>query len=193
MPRGMVHRDIKPENVMICERGGEYDFVKLLDFGIVKRIEPVPDAYPDAHRALTRQLRLLGTPTYMPPERIGHPSDVDPRTDVYGVGALIYFLTAGHAPFVGGDEASILREVLAMPAPRLANVMPGVPPEMEDLVARCLAKTPMIARARSAISSRWRPLRLPPWTRDHARAWWEQWRASQVEGKSICVRDIDVS
>ena len=103
--KGMVHRDIKPENVMICERGGEYDFVKLLDFGIVKRIEEASEAYPDANRVLTRQVRLLGTPAYMPPERIGHPSDIDARADVYGVGVLIFFLTAGRAPFAGNDEA----------------------------------------------------------------------------------------
>ena len=69
----MVHRDIKPENVMICERGGEYDFVKLLDFGIVKRIEDGVRIVPRRDRVLTRQLRLLGTPAYMPPERIGNP------------------------------------------------------------------------------------------------------------------------
>ncbi len=72
--KGMVHRDIKPANVMICERGGEYDLVKLLDFGIVRRIEEVSEAHPDANRNLTRQMRLLGTPAFMPPERIGHPS-----------------------------------------------------------------------------------------------------------------------
>ncbi len=118
--KGMIHRDIKPENVMVCERGGEYDFVKLLDFGIVKRIEATVDEYPDAKRALTRQVRLLGTPAYMAPERIGAPSGVDARADVYGVGTLIYFLLAGRAPFEGADEAAILREVLATPAPRLS-------------------------------------------------------------------------
>ena len=175
--KGMVHRDIKPENVMVCERGGEYDFVKLLDFGIVKRIEAARGDYPDASRVLTRQVRLLGTPAYMPPERIGAPSDVDARADVYGVGALIYFLLAGRAPFAGADEAAILREVLATPAPRLAATVPGAPAALDDLVARCLAKVP-IERPGAVhdIVVVLESLRLPAWTRDDARAWWEMWR-----------------
>ena len=184
---------LSPQNVMICERGGEYDFVKVLDFGIVKRIEPVPDAYPDANRVLTRQVRLLGTPAYMAPERIGHPSDVDSRTDVYGVGALIFFLTAGRAPFGGDDQASILREVLATTAPRLADVMPGVPRDLEDLVRRCLAKVPQerpgaIGDIQRTLAS----LRLPPWTRDDARAWWEMWRESQMVGDVAGDRDVEI-
>ena len=191
--RGMVHRDIKPENVMICERGGEYDFVKLLDFGIVKRIENAPETHPDASRVLTRQVRLLGTPAYMPPERIGHPSDVDARTDVYGVGALIYFLSAGRPPFVGDDQASVLREVLAMPAPRLADAVPGVPEALDDLVARCLAKLPIerpgaIGDIQMVLAS----LRLPAWTRDRARGWWELYRERQSTGDATGVSDVEV-
>ena len=98
--KDMVHRDIKPGNVMLTERGGEYDFVKLLDFGIVKRLgrgsEP---PQPDDDRLLTQQVRLLGTPAYMAPERIGRPSDVDARADIYGVGAILFHLVTGRPPF----------------------------------------------------------------------------------------------
>ena len=179
--KGMIHRDIKPENVMVCERGGEYDFVKLLDFGIVKRIEAAAGEYPDAKRALTRQVRLLGTPAYMAPERIGAPSGMDARADVYGVGTLVYFLLAGRAPFEGADEAAILREVLATPAPRLSSVTPGIPAALDDLVARCLAKDPMarpgtVGDVATVLAS----LRLPPWTREQARAWWELWREDRA-------------
>jgi len=176
--KNMVHRDIKPENVMICERGGVYDFVKLLDFGIVKRVEAASSAaYPDAGRALTRQVRLLGTPAYMPPERVTKPSDVDARADVYGIGALIYYLTAGRAPFVSDDEGEILRQVLATPAPRLADAVPGVPAALDDLVTRCLAKSPVerpgsVADIVDALDA----LNLAPWTREDAREWWEMWR-----------------
>jgi serine/threonine-protein kinase len=175
--KGMVHRDVKPENVMISERGGIYDFVKLLDFGIVKRVEVVSAGAPDSRRALTKQVRLLGTPAYMAPERVGAPSAVDPRADVYGVGALVFYLTAGRAPFTGEGEAEVLRQVLAEPAPRLADLVPGVPPAVDDLVARCLAKAPIERPgAIGDIASVLESLALPPWTREDARTWWDLWR-----------------
>jgi serine/threonine-protein kinase len=175
--KGMIHRDIKPDNVMVCERGGEFDFVKLLDFGIVKRVEVAPDADAKEARVLTRQFRLLGTPAYMAPERIGQPSGTDTRADIYGVGALIFFLVAGRAPFMGDDEAALLREVIATPAPRLSDLAPDTPVSLDDLVMRCLAKIPgerpgSVADIVTILGS----LQLPPWTREDARRWWEAWR-----------------
>jgi tRNA A-37 threonylcarbamoyl transferase component Bud32 len=178
--KGMVHRDVKPDNVMLTERGGEYDFVKLLDFGIVKRVANGGAALSrDDERTLTKQLRLLGTPAYMAPERIGHPSAVDARADVYGVGAILFYLVAGRPPFDAADQAGLLRDVLATMAPRLAALAPDVPGELDDLVARCLAKTPAerpdgVAEIVAALDA----LELPAWTRDDARAWWEHWRAA---------------
>jgi serine/threonine-protein kinase len=187
--KGMIHRDIKPENVMVCERGGEFDFVKVLDFGIVKRIEVAPDAHPNEARVLTRQVRLLGTPGYMPPERIGAPSGVDARADIYGVGAIIFFLVAGRPLFEGSDEASLLRQVLADPVPRLADLVRGIPAPLDDLVARCLAKAPAERPgAVGDIVAVLESLRLPPWTRDDARNWWELWREST---RADATRDDD--
>ena len=172
--RGMVHRDIKPANVMLCERGGVNDFVKLIDFGIVKRIEAVADDHPDGQRALTRQVRLLGTPSYMAPERIGAPEGVDPRADVYGVGALIYFLATGRPPFDGDTESDILRDVLSAEAPRVRDAVPGAPPALDELVARCLSKKPALRpRAIDEIVEVLGSLDLDRWTREDARAWWE--------------------
>jgi len=175
--KGMIHRDIKPDNVMVCERGGEFDFVKLLDFGIVKRIEVAANADVRENRVLTRQVRLLGTPAYMAPERIGQPSGVDARADIYGVGALVFFLVAGRPPFVGTDEAELLREVIATPVPPLSTMVPGTPALLDDLVARCLAKSPR-DRPGSVrdVAAVLEGLRLPPWTREDARQWWESWR-----------------
>ncbi len=178
--KGMIHRDIKPENVMVCERGGEFDFVKLLDFGIVKRVEVTADAHPNEARVLTRQVKLLGTPGYMAPERIGAPSGVDARADIYGVGALIFFLVAGRPLFEGDDEASLLRQVIADPVPRLGSLVDGVPAQLDDLVARCLAKSPVERPGTVGdIAMVLEGLRLPPWTRDDARSWWELWRESE--------------
>jgi serine/threonine protein kinase len=172
--QGMVHRDMKPQNVMLCERGGAGDFVKLIDFGIVKRIEAVADDHPNAQRVLTRQVRLLGTPSYMAPERVGAPESVDPRADVYGVGALVYFLATARPPFDGESEADILRDVLSSDAPRLRTALPDAPPALDDLVARCLAKKPeQRPRAIDEIVAVLSSLELVAWTREDARAWWD--------------------
>lgn len=184
--RGLVHRDVKPDNVMLTERGGEYDFVKLLDFGIVKRIgSPDEVAQPDDERMLTQQLRLLGTPAYMAPERIGHPSSVDARADIYGVGAILFYLVAGKPPFDHADQAGLLREVLSVPAPRVLSIASGVPQALDDLIARCLEKTPADRPATVAeIVAALDALDLPPWTREDAKAWWIKWRATSAEDGS---------
>jgi serine/threonine-protein kinase len=113
----------------------------------------------------------------MAPERIGQPSGTDTRADIYGVGALIFFLVAGRAPFMGDDEAALLREVIATPAPRLSDLAPDTPVSLDDLVMRCLAKIPgerpgSVADIVTILGS----LQLPPWTREDARRWWEAWR-----------------
>ncbi len=174
----MIHRDIKPGNVMLTERGGEYDFVKLLDFGIVKHLghgnSPVPT---DDDRVLTQQVRLLGTPAYMAPERIGRPSDVDARADIYGVGAILFYLVVGRPPFLETDQAALLRDVLSKPAPRLSTLVPDVPVALDGLVASCLAKLPEDRPGDvDAIVAALDALDLAPWTRDDARAWWGRWR-----------------
>jgi serine/threonine-protein kinase len=175
--KGMVHRDVKPDNVMLTERGGEFDFVKIIDFGIGKRVgnEGIDD--PD-RRMLTRQIRLLGTPAYMAPERIGRPADVDARADVYGVGAILWFMVAGKPVFDATDEAECLRAVLADEPVRLDRIVPACPPALADLVARCLAKSPdMRPSGAQAVIDALDALDLPRWTDADAERWWRAFRA----------------
>ena len=108
---GMIHRDVKPENVMLCRRG-EDDVVKLLDFGLVKSLET------EQTRDVTKQIKILGTPRYMAPERLVNPSDVDARSDIYALGAVGYYLITGKPIFDGDDNLAVSNQVLHAPAPR---------------------------------------------------------------------------
>ena len=138
---GMIHRDVKPEDVMLCRRG-EDDVVKLLDFGLVKNLERTQT------RDITKQLKILGTPRYMAPERILNPADVDARSDIYALGAVAYYLLTGKPIFEGDNNLEISNQVLHAAAPRAsASGIPGIPDGLDELIAACLEKGPGTATA----------------------------------------------
>ncbi|MBT9557531.1 MAG: protein kinase [Myxococcales bacterium] len=135
---GVVHRDLKPPNVMLVPRGRSRDFVKVLDFGLVKSLMASDDD-------VTRERSLLGSPHYMSPEQaVGEP--VDQRSDIYSFGSTLYEMLIGHAPFRPGNEraelSSVLRAVLTDPPMPFAVARPDleIPDELEALVMQCLAK-----------------------------------------------------
>jgi serine/threonine-protein kinase len=132
---GIVHRDIKPENIMICRRGEEPDVVKILDFGMVKRMD-------SAHsRNLTRGLRILGTPLYMAPERLQNPADVDARADIYAVGAVAFYMLSGKKMFESADDLGLSSKILNENPPRVSQVAAQpVPVELDLLIQACLEK-----------------------------------------------------
>jgi serine/threonine-protein kinase len=132
--RGLVHRDIKPQNIMLCQRGGEFDVVKILDFGLVKDMER------DESRDITQFQKVLGTPLYMSPERIRNPGDADARSDIYSVGAVAFFLITGRDLFEAGSEHDLTYQVLHTPPRRIAELVPGISRRLDDLIARCVAK-----------------------------------------------------
>jgi eukaryotic-like serine/threonine-protein kinase len=172
--RGMVHRDVKPDNVMLCRRG-EDDVVKLLDFGLVKSLE-----HADT-RDITKQLKILGTPRYMAPERLINPADVDARSDIYALGAVAHYVLTGKQIFDGDDSLEISNQVIHTPAPRVSATMPAVPEALDALVAACLEKDrsrrPQTAQdvvdALDRLSSRL------AWTQSDAAAWWAEYRDSR--------------
>lgn len=172
---GLIHRDVKPENVMLCRRG-EDDVVKLLDFGLVKNLERAQT------RDITKQIKILGTPRYMAPERLLNPSDVDARSDIYALGAVGYFLLTGKPVFDGDDNLAISNQVLHVPAPRVsASGVVGIPEGLDNLIAACLekdrARRPQTMEA--VVEALDRLANRLAWTQLDAEAWWASYRASR--------------
>jgi serine/threonine-protein kinase len=134
--KGLVHRDIKPENIMVCRYGGEYDFVKILDYGLVKST-----GHPHS-RDLTRSQRILGTPLYMSPERLRDPADVDARADIYAVGAVAYLMLTGKRMFDATEDFALTSRILNEEPPRVSAIAPqGIPVELDLLVTACIEKS----------------------------------------------------
>jgi eukaryotic-like serine/threonine-protein kinase len=166
---GLVHRDIKPANVMVIGHTAAYDLVKVLDFGLVKSAVPL-----DGGASLTNADHLTGTPLYMAPEAIAHPDAAEPRSDLYAVAAIGYYLLTGHHVFEGGSAVEIYAAHLhAAPIAPHLRLGRNVPPALEALLLRGLAKSPA-DRPPSAAAFReaLRRLDIPPWTEEDARAWW---------------------
>jgi eukaryotic-like serine/threonine-protein kinase len=138
----VIHRDLKPENVLILKRDGQPNFVKVLDFGIAKSgTEADLKESQGGQRRLTHPGMTMGTPEYMAPEQAaGKPAD--PRSDVYAVGGLLYEMLSGNAPYEGANFMEILhKKANTMPAP-LSTVRNDVPPQLEALIMRAMAKDP---------------------------------------------------
>jgi len=167
--QGLVHRDIKPANLMLNRRGGEPDVVKVLDFGLVKALDEQKQA------GATQQGSLTGTPLYMSPESIQLPNSVDPRSDIYAVGAVGYFLLTG-APVFEADNVVDLcqKHVAATPTPPSERTRTPIPPELESALLACLeksrAKRPQTARELAVLISRCKE--ASQWSIEEADAWW---------------------
>ena len=132
---GIVHRDLKPENVMLVDKGGDHDFVRVMDFGIAK--VPLGES-SDGSKALTRVGVVFGTPEYMAPEQ-ALAGKVDARTDLYALGVMLYEMLTGLLPFASEGEAC-LRDKIVHRAPPFAERAPGVRvnPDIEQLVQKLL-------------------------------------------------------
>jgi serine/threonine-protein kinase len=133
----IIHRDLKPANVMLVNRKDEEDFVKVLDFGISKHL----DDGESPHAALTRPNVAIGTPVYMAPEQAaGRPAD--PLTDVYAVGGLMYEMLTGQPPCAGEDAMVVLTKKANEDPPPARSLRPDLPPDVDRLVMRALARDP---------------------------------------------------
>ena len=169
---GLIHRDIKPANLMLTCRGAIPDFVKVLDFGLVKESKVDANASAD----LTQSRMLVGTPHYMCPEGITS-GVVDLRGDIYSLGAVGYFLLTGTEVFRGATVLAVCSDHLITP-PQAPSSRLGkpLPPDLEAIVLRCLAKAPQ-DRPQSAHELREALLGcdIPErWTEADANQWWAE-------------------
>jgi DNA-binding NtrC family response regulator len=168
---GLVHRDIKPANLFVCRLGSEYDFVKVLDFGVVSRQGREPMS------PITVTGLVLGTPAFLAPELVSGQGAFDNRADIYALGCVAFWLLTGRPPFEGHDAMSILMQHSNM-APRAPSAASGqaIPADLDALVLECLSKDPSGRPARADVL--WERLNALPvssrWDQRAARAWWEQ-------------------
>ena len=168
---GLVHRDIKPANVYLCRRGLQHDFVKVLDFGLVKAAA----GSGRAETVITQRHVATGTPAYMAPEVAMAEEKVDGRADLYAVGCLAYWLLTGTLVFDADNAMQMmLAHARAVPEPPSKRTEQRIPPELDALVLELLAKEPQ-DRPQTAEQLRRRLETLPlddAWDRDDAERWW---------------------
>jgi serine/threonine-protein kinase len=170
--RGLVHRDVKPANILVCRLGPDVDFVKVLDFGLVKHA-----AGSTAATMLTRPGMVAGTPGYLAPEIALGRRDVDGRADLYSLGCVAYYMLTGHPVFTADTPmAQALAHVQNEPVAPSARSEFDIPRALEALIMECLAKDPG-ARPPSAEAVSERLAAAVPadeWTTPAARRWWER-------------------
>jgi serine/threonine-protein kinase len=189
---GLVHRDIKPGNIILCERGGEPDIAKVVDFGLVKRFLP---SDTEATMAATAAQTLLGTPLYMAPESIAGTGEVDARSDLYALGAVGYLLLTATPVFQARSAVEVLAHHLhTPPEPPSSRLGRPVPAELEQVLLQCLAKSvddrPPSARS---LRARFASMRTgDSWTEDDATRWWFSYRRAQ-RARGPAAGDADAS
>jgi serine/threonine-protein kinase len=181
---GLIHRDIKPANVYLCRYGREVDFVKVLDFGMVKSQRDDENA----ETKLTNDHAICGTPAFMAPEQALGSALVDGRTDLYGVGCLAYWLITGQLVFKGRTAMEILMQhTQAMPVAPSARTELGVPPALDEIILACLAKNPddRPASADTLAEALASVVTDSSWTTPRAQKWWDLHHPSRTAMTAI--------
>jgi serine/threonine protein kinase len=170
---GLVHRDIKPANLFVCRYGTDDDFVKVLDFGLVKEVsnrgvEALQPTQPDV---------VMGTPDFMPPELALGEKDIDGRADLYALGCVAYWLLTGTKLFPADTPMkTLMKHINEIPDAPSERSEQAIPPELETLVMECLEKDPK-NRPNNAeeLSARLRSVPLGRvWGKEAARLWWDK-------------------
>lgn len=167
--RGLVHRDIKPANLFVARLGAEYDYLKVLDFGIVKD-QPGQEA-----TMITAPGIVQGTPAFIAPELAFGDTTIDGRADLYSLGCAVYYVLTGQTVFQGTTPAQmILHHAQTKPTPPSQASELRIPKELDQLVLQCLEKQPRSRPASArAMEQALSAIPVEPWTEMNAQAWWE--------------------
>jgi serine/threonine-protein kinase len=175
---GLIHRDIKPANIYMCRYGRDLDFVKVLDFGLVKyrgeRERDVKLTAPDV---------VGGTPGYLAPEQVAGDQPIDGRTDIYSLGCVAYWLLTGHLVFHAPTAMrTMVMHLNEEPVPPSRRTEMDIPAALEQIIMQCLEKDPArrvqtadeLSRALAACETR------PVWDREQQARWWETYQPAPV-------------
>ncbi len=189
--RGLVHRDIKPSNIFTCRLGLAVDFVKVLDFGLVKTEREKPSDVK-----LTAPNHTTGTPAYMAPEVVLGNFPVDHRMDLYSLACVGYWLLTGQLVFEGGNSMQqILRHAHDAPVPPSHRSELPIPPALDEVILAGLAKNPDDRPRSAAEFSRMLLAAIPEgerWTDERAEHWWERHHPESVRPAPTCC-DLKLS
>ena len=167
---GLVHRDVKPQNIVITQRGGVYDVAKILDFGLV---EPISEKH-NSH--LTSAGPIMASPLFMSPEQAAGSAVGDPRSDIYSLGAVAYYMLTGRPPFLRNNLLELMdAHTREEPLPPSRH-NPEVPRDLEGVIHKCLVKDPAdrfqdmseLSRALSECEA------MGHWSRAQAAQWWQK-------------------
>jgi serine/threonine protein kinase len=185
--RGLIHRDIKPSNIFTCRMGLAVDFVKVLDFGLVKAMgEEGREA-----TMLTAPDSTTGTPAYIAPEMVRGDGAVDHRVDIYTLGCVGYWLLTGQLVFQAPNAIQLMyQHANATPVPPSQRSELEIPPELDRVILACLAKLPgdrpqtageLSRRLAAAVNG-------DGWTEEHAHSWWDRHHPECAQLPSECEK-----
>jgi len=189
--RGLIHRDIKPSNIFTCRLGLAVDFVKVLDFGLVKAENDQSDI------RLTAPNHTTGTPAYMAPEVVLGTGTADHRVDIYALGCVGYWLLTGQLVFEGGNSIQqLLRHAHDVPVPPSRRSELTIPGALDEVILACLAKHPDQRPQSAAELGRRLVAALAEserWTEDRAEHWWQRHRPELARPTPTCCDGLTLS
>ena len=188
--QGLLHRDIKPQNIMLCRRGLEYDFAKVLDFGLVKAPPYIQN------QELTAPLQIIGTPGYMAPERLHSPTEIGVASDIFSLGAVVYYLLSGYPAYYFQTKVGGLIQVTQKtPLPLEQLLKNEVPKDLVGLVMSCLAfDASERPKSIDQVLATLHAIHLPTtWSGESAKQWWEGFRSREFSLSPILSKEEHVN